>query len=107
MIGRPLDVVASFVQKGEGVLEGGKAGRVSQREGSLDRRMLLSCANPACKKGGFLLRQPIESAIAEQQTSVALQVPCAGYVGPLRREKGRPPQSCGNTVEVEITISYR
>ena len=75
------DIVVRYVQTGEGTPEGGKQGSVSQRQGSLDRRLLLPCANPACKKGGFPLRKAIDGAIAAEETERTIRLDCAGYTG--------------------------
>lgn len=102
---RVVDVVVNYCQQGEGVPEGGRSGSVSQRRGSLDRRMLLPCANPACKKGGFFLRPAIDKAIAAAKTKVSLEEPCAGYTGTLRSERG-PAERCPNALTAEVEIAY-
>jgi hypothetical protein len=101
-----VDVVVSYTQRGEGVPEAGKTGRVSQRQRTLDRRMLLPCANPACRKGGFLLRREVERARDAGESNTSFEKPCAGYLGAVRTEKG-PAAPCPNRLEVEVTLAYR
>ena len=101
----PREIAVEFIQTGAGVPEGGKTGTLSARKGSLDPKMLLPCANPDCKKGGFLLRPAIDKAVRERRTELALEVPCAGYVGPLRSERG-PGEGCGNKLKASVRIAY-
>lgn len=102
----PADIAVEFVQTGEGVPEGGKKGRLSTRERSLDAKMLLACANPACKKGGFLLRPKVDAAVREGKSEVSLELACAGYVGPLRSERG-PAGGCPNRLAATVRIAWR
>jgi len=99
------DIAVEFVQTGAGVPDGGKPGRVSEREGTLDRRLFLTCANPECKKGGFLLRAVVDRAVKDARTEVELDLPCAGYTGPLRSERG-PGAGCANRLRGAIRITY-
>ncbi|MHC4390407.1 MAG: hypothetical protein ACYS22_03710 [Planctomycetota bacterium] len=102
---RVTNIVVDCVQQGEGVPEGGKSMSLSLRKRTLDQRMLLTCANPACKKGGYLLRRDVDKATADRKTTLTFTKPCAGYVGALRTEKGYADK-CGNTLEVTVTITY-
>ena len=99
----PQEIVVTFRQTGEGVPEGGKDGCASTRDGSLNPKMLLPCANPACKKGGFALRARIDRIVADGKTGDSFEVPCAGYVGALRTEKG-PAAHCGNKLAVTVEV---
>lgn len=101
----PMDIVVRYVQRGEGLGDEAKETTVSQRQGSLDRRMLLPCANPACKKGGFFLRPKIDQAVKDGKRSLELEVPCSGYVGALRTERG-PADGCQNSITASVEIVY-
>jgi hypothetical protein len=103
---RAAEIEVHYRQTGEGLPEGGKEGRLSTRDGSLDPKMLFPCANPACKKGGFALRQHIEKLLAAGETEGQLRLACAGYVGPLRTEKGPAPR-CRNALEASLRVKYR
>jgi hypothetical protein len=102
---RVVEVAVRYLQRGEGLPEEGRTGEVSQRQGSLEARMLLPCANPSCKKGGFLLRPDVDKAVAARETSAMVERQCAGYVGALRSERGPAPR-CGNTLTATIEITY-
>lgn len=99
------DVVVEFTQTGAGVPEGGKKGKLSRREGSLDPKLLLPCANPDCKKGGFFLRPEIDKAAKAGKRELALDLGCAGYTGPLRSERG-PAPGCGNRLAATVRLTY-
>ena len=101
-----MDVTVEYVQTGEGVPEGGKTGRVSTKERTLDPKMHLTCANPACKKGGFLVRPKVDAMLREGKTASEQTIPCAGYVGQLRTEQGGPDR-CGNKLAVKIQLATR
>lgn len=101
----PHEVVVSYTQTGEGVPEGGKTGRLSTRDGTLDAKMFLPCANPACKKGGFPLRPHVDKAVAATKTALEVKLDCAGYTGPLRSERG-PAPACRNKLEAAVEIKY-
>ena len=88
---RIADIVVEFTQTGTGVPEGGKKGTLSRLKGSLDQKMLLTCANPDCKKGGYLLRPAIDKAAKEGKAEIDLDLACAGYTGSLRSDKGPAP----------------
>ncbi len=103
----PAEIVVSFRQSGEGVPEGGKEGRLSLRERSLDPKMFFACANPACKKGGFALKPHVEKALAAGETERRVRLACAGYVGPLRSTEGAPAARCPNALEATIAVTYR
>jgi hypothetical protein len=103
--GAPREIAIRYRQTGEGVPEGGKEGVLSTRDGTLDPKMFLTCANPACKKGGFSLRAAIDRIVAAEKTEAALALDCAGYVGALRTEKG-PAKGCGNKLEVSVTVTW-
>ena len=107
MSARPAtrDIAVECVQRGRGVPEGGKPLRLSQRDGSLDPRMVIPCANPECRKGGFLLRREIERLLARGETTATITIGCAGYIGPVRTEKG-PARGCENELEAKIAIAY-
>lgn len=100
------DLEIEYVQTGEGVPEGGKTGRLSTKERTLDPKMVLTCANPLCKKGGFLLRPKVDALTREGKTEGAFTLPCAGYVGQLRTEKGGPDK-CGNALSAKVRIRLR
>lgn len=99
------EIVAICTQRGEGVPEEGKTIRLSSRDGSLDPKMVVPCANPACKKGGFLLKTAVDKTVKAEEASRSFTLKCAGYVGALRTEKG-PAKGCGNTLEATIDVKY-
>jgi hypothetical protein len=101
------DIVVEYTQTGEGVPDGGKTGRLSLRERTLDQRMFLPCANPACKKGGFLLRRKVDAQVESGEAHAELSLPCAGYLGPLRttlRDAGEPPPRCPNKLTATVDV---
>lgn len=102
---KPANVGVEFTQTGAGVPDGGKKGKVNTRDGSLDNRLLLPCANPECKKGGFLLRHEVDKAVKSGKDRLEIDVACAGYTGPLRSDRG-PAPGCGNRLAAKVTISY-
>jgi hypothetical protein len=102
---RIADIVVEFTQTGAGVPEGGKKGTLSRLKGSLDQKMLLPCANPECKKGGYLLRPAVDKAAREGKAEVSLDLACAGYTGPLRSEKG-PAPGCANRLAALVRLTY-
>ncbi|HVY61966.1 MAG TPA: hypothetical protein VHF22_09955 [Planctomycetota bacterium] len=102
---RPSSIALEFTQTGAGVPEGGKSGKLSTKDGSLDARLLLPCANPDCKKGGFFLRPEIDKAARAGRTEVAVDLGCSGYVGALRSERG-PAGGCGNRLSGKATLVY-
>ncbi len=101
------DVVVTLTQTGEGVPEGGKVLRCRLADRSLDARMFFPCANPACKKGGFLLRPKLMALIEGGQARGRVALACAGYLGSVRStlhdQPGAPPR-CANRLEAEIEI---
>ena len=99
----PREIIVTCTQTGLGVAEGGKESRLSTRDGSLDAKMLLPCANPACKKGGFALKARIDKIVTAGEASGAFDVACDGYVGALRTEKG-PAATCGNKLAVAVSV---
>jgi len=101
----PVDIVVRYVQRGAGLPDDPQETVSSQRQGSLDRRMLLPCANPACKKGGFFLRPKVDRAVADGEAALELEVGCSGYVGALRTERG-PAERCQNRVTASVEIVY-
>ncbi|GIW72730.1 MAG: hypothetical protein KatS3mg102_2272 [Planctomycetota bacterium] len=102
------DIVVDYHQQGEGVPEGGKRGKLRLADRSLDLQMHLPCANPACKKGGFLLRREVERLVEQRCSQARLELPCAGYTGPLRAavREGAPPARCGNRLVAEVRLVY-
>lgn len=102
---RPADIAVEYVQTGAGVPEGGKAGRVAQRDRSLDPKMLLPCANPECRKGGFFLRPEVDKAVRAAAAEVRVDLACSGYVGALRTERG-PAGGCPNRLAATVRITY-
>jgi hypothetical protein len=102
---KPTNIVLEYVQTGEGVPDGGKTGKLSQKDRTLDPKLHLTCANPACKKGGFLLRKDVDKAIEAGKGDLSLDLKCVGYVGPLRTERG-PAPGCENRVKATVKISY-
>jgi hypothetical protein len=102
---KPTDVIVEYTQTGAGVPEGGKTGTASLREGSLEARMLVPCANPECKKGGFLLRPKVDAAAQRGESELTLDLACAGYVGPLRSERG-PASGCGNKLAARVRLLF-
>jgi hypothetical protein len=103
--GGPANIVIEYTMTGEGVPEGGKKARLSQKEGTLDAKLLVPCANPECKKGGFLLRPHVDKAVKAGEPWVDLEIPCAGYTGALRSERG-PAERCPNKLEARVKIAY-
>ena len=99
----PREIIVHSTQTGAGVAEGGKESRMSTRDGSLNPKMLIPCANPACKKGGFLLKPRIDKAVEAGKSSEEFEVPCAGYTGALHPEKG-PAEKCTNKLSVKVEV---
>lgn len=100
------DIIVETLQRGEGVPEDGKPLRLSLRDRSLDPRMLLPCANPACRKGGFWLRPRVDAAVRAGERRLDETLRCAGHLGPVRSgnpERSEPPR-CPNTLEVHLEI---
>jgi hypothetical protein len=102
---KPTNVVLEYVQTGAGVPEGGKTGKLSQKDRTLDPKMHIPCANPDCKKGGFVLRKDVDQAIAAGKADLELDLRCVGYVGALRTERG-PAAGCENRLKAKLKISY-
>src|SRR5438132_6464628 len=99
----PREIIVNCTQTGEGVAEGGKESRLSTRDGTLDAKMLIKCANPVCKNGGFALKTKIDKAVEAGKTSDEFEVGCAGYTGALRPEKG-PAEKCTNKLAVKVEV---
>jgi hypothetical protein len=102
---KPTNIVLEYVQTGAGVPEGGKTGKLSQKDRTLDPKLHIPCANPDCKKGGFLLRKDVDKALDAGKTDLSLDAKCVGYVGSLRTERG-PAAGCENRLEATVKISY-
>lgn len=102
---QPSNIAVEFTQTGAGVPEGGKAGKLSLRDRTLEPKMLLPCANPECKKGGFFIRPEVDKAAKAGKTEVALDLACSGYTGPLRSERG-PAPGCQNRLTGKVALSY-
>jgi hypothetical protein len=101
----PSNISVEYTQTGAGVPEGGKKGKLSSKDGSLDARLLLPCANPDCKKGGFFLRPEVDKAAKAEKAELDLDVACSGYTGPLRSERG-PAGACGNRLVAKVKLAY-
>ena len=99
----PREIIVTCTQTGQGVPEGGKESRLSTRDGTLDAKMLISCANPSCKKGGFLLKSRVDKVVEGGKAEGQFDVACAGYTGPLRSEKG-PAETCKNKLAVMVEV---
>ncbi len=99
------DVVLDCRQQGVGVAEGGKQERRSLRERTLDQRLVMPCANPECRKGGFILWRHLKPMWESRHEHGEVDIPCAGAVGPNRSERGPAPR-CGNTLAVAATTVY-
>jgi hypothetical protein len=99
------EIAVTATQRGEGLPETGKTLKLGSRDGSLDPKMHLPCANPACKKGGFALRAAVDKLVKSGEAHASVLLPCAGYTGALRTEKG-PAAHCGNTLEATIDVKY-
>ena len=102
----PTNVSLEYTQTGEGVPEGGKTGKLSQRDRTLDPKLFLTCANPACKKGGFLLRPEVDKAAKEGKSELTLDVACAGYTGALRSGSETAGGKCGNRLKAAVKLQY-
>jgi len=100
-----VDLAVEFTQTGAGVPEGGKKGKLSRRDGTLDAKLLLPCANPDCKKGGFFLRPEVDKATKAGRAELELDLKCAGYTGALRSEKG-PAPGCENRLAAKVRLTF-
>jgi hypothetical protein len=99
------EIAVAYRQTGEGLPEGGKEGRLSLRAGTLEPKMFLPCANPACKKGGFVLRAGVDKIVAAGEAEGRLALACAGYVGAVRGGEGAGAR-CPNRLEATVTVAY-
>jgi hypothetical protein len=92
-----------YVQRGAGVPDDGKRGRLSHAERTLEGH--LPCANPECRKGGFGIGLVIEALAAARRTEGTGEVHCAGYVG-ARRTEGGAAAGCPNRLELSVRLTF-
>ena len=104
------DIIVQYHQRGEGLTDEGRRGRLALSDRSLDPRMLLPCANPACRKGGFWLRRDVDALVRSGEAVLDKTWACAGFLGPVRsglQSPGQGPPRCPNTLEARIEVVRR